>query len=262
MDKKPWENDSCASIKAHFAVFSIPQAAAFWCGVTEDVVNKIVDECKQLSATGFGRSVWTHPYIPCIEPRSRAIAEAMEQGVLPYGREDGEPVNTNGPVAYERRHCKGRDLKQWMEQAFPAEKPAFLFDIHERVSGSGISLEDYQTIQAKNEALELRLEKAKVEYKKLRDTNAELQLECDHLRANSSNEKPAHQRSEASYLRIIAALLAYINGSIPGEGKHPSFVSDAKLIELLERYYNGYGGLTKSNLSHKFPEAKRLLEVS
>ncbi|MEO9748187.1 MAG: hypothetical protein ABJ360_12565 [Roseobacter sp.] len=261
MDTKPWENDSCASIKAHFAVFSIPQAAALWCGVTEDLLGKIVSECQQLSSTGFGRSVWVHPYIPCIEPRSRAIAEAMEHGALSYGREDAEPVDSNDSVAFERRHCKGRDLKQWMEEAFPGEKPAFLFDTHERVSGSGISLEDYQTIKAKNEALELRLEKAKVEYRKLKEANAALIAESNRLKANVSSEASAHPRSEVSYQRIIAALLSSIHGELPNVEKHPSFANESALIEALASHYDGYGGLSTSNLSRKFPEAKRALEL-
>jgi hypothetical protein len=33
---KPWENDSCAAMKAHYQIYSTPQAAALWCGVPED----------------------------------------------------------------------------------------------------------------------------------------------------------------------------------------------------------------------------------
>lgn len=260
MNQKPWENDSCAAIKAQFAVFSIPQAAALWCGVTEDLLDTITSECKQLSETGSGRSVWIHPYIACVEPRSRAIAEAIESGVLPYGREDGEPVGLNDRVAHERRHFKGRDLKKWMEQAFPTEKPAFLFDTHEQVTGSGISLEDYQTIQAKNDALETRLEKAKVEYKKLKQQNTELTEICNRHAANSNSEKVAHPRSEASYQRIIGALLSIMSGELPGIAQHPSIPNDSQLISLLSDKYGGYEGLSIRNLSKKFPEARRSLE--
>jgi hypothetical protein len=103
----PWETNNCAAMKAHYAVYSIPQAAALWCDVPEDQVPRIVREAEPLSHSGLGRSIWTHPSVPCLEPRSRAIAEAIEMGELPHGREDGETVADNDHVAYERRHFFG-----------------------------------------------------------------------------------------------------------------------------------------------------------
>lgn len=66
-------------------------------------------------------------------------------------------------------------------------------------------------------------------------------------------------KSEASYLRIIGALLEYIKGDAPGIDKHPAFVSEAQLIEFFNEQYDGYEGLSQSNLSRKFPLAKRTL---
>ena len=85
----PWETDNCAHLRAHSAVYSIPKAAALWCGVPGDMLNTVLNEVQPLSETGLGRSIWTHPAVPCLEPRSRAIAEAIEIGELPHGREDG-----------------------------------------------------------------------------------------------------------------------------------------------------------------------------
>lgn len=99
---KAHEIDNCGALRAHYAVFSIPQAAALWCGVPEEELEEIVAEAVQVSKTGIGRSIWRHPAVPCLEPRSRAIAEAIEGGELPCGREDGKPVPSF--VAHERRH--------------------------------------------------------------------------------------------------------------------------------------------------------------
>lgn len=74
----PWETDNCAAMKAHYAVYSIPQAAALWCGVPENKVHQIVQEARQLSPSRLGRSMWTHPTVPCLEPRSRAPEEHIE----------------------------------------------------------------------------------------------------------------------------------------------------------------------------------------
>lgn len=68
------------------------------------------------------------------------------------------------------------------------------------------------------------------------------------------------ERAETSYLNMIAALLDCIAGHLPGVNKHPSFESETKLIEAIDEHYRGYGGLSKSNLSRKIPEAKRNLK--
>ena len=77
--------------------------------------------------------------------------------------------------------------------------------------------------------------------------------------ANHIKDKSIGQKSELSYLRIIAALLEYIEGDVSGIEKHPAFSTEAKLIEFLANRYNGYEGLSQSNLSRKFPVAKRAL---
>jgi hypothetical protein len=67
------------------------------------------------------------------------------------------------------------------------------------------------------------------------------------------------ERAESTYQNIIAALLDCIAGNLPGIEKHPSFPSEAKLIEAIDDHFRGYKGLSKSNLSRKFPEAKKAL---
>ena len=254
-----WETDNCAAMKAHYAVYSIPQAAALWCGVPENQVEQIVEEATALSHSGLGRSIWTHPGVPCLEPRSRAIAEAIEDGSLPHGREDGQTV-TDDHVAYERRHFFGRDLRKWMEKAFPNEKPSFLFDDIERSSHTAISADAYRALKAEHDKLEKRLENAKSEFKKLRDEKVAIESERDSLKAIVDKMGAPGERAESTYQNIIAALLDCISGNLPGIDKHPSFTSEAKLIEAIDDHFRGYGGLTKSTLSRKFPEAKRALQ--
>ena len=72
--------------------------------------------------------------------------------------------------------------------------------------------------------------------------------------------KEMSSRAETTYQNIIAALLDCIAGNLPGVEKHPSFPSEAKLIEAIDHHFDGYSGLSKSNLSRKFPEAKRALQ--
>lgn len=68
---------------------------------------------------------------------------------------------------------------------------------------------------------------------------------------------------------MIAALLEVIIEGIPspdstnGEiGPAANFKSEAKLITAITHHYQGFDGLSKSNLERKFPAAKRNLNAS
>ena len=192
--KQPWETDNCAAMKAHYAVYSIPQAAALWCGVPDDQIAKIVEEATALSDSGLGRSIWTHPDVPCLVTRSLAIAKAVVDGSLPHGREDGQTV-TGDHVAYERRHVLGRDLRKWMENELPNEKPAFLFDDIERSSHQAISADVYRALKAEHDKLEKRLENTKSELKKQRQEREAIESEWNSLKSiveSQNNELQKH----------------------------------------------------------------------
>ncbi|MDP4743752.1 MAG: hypothetical protein NWS22_02795 [Porticoccaceae bacterium] len=264
-----WETDNCAAMKAHYAIYSIPLAAALWCGVPEEQVAKVLEEAKQLSTTGLGRSIWTHHKVPCIEPRSRAIAEAIADGSLPHGREGAQSVANGEHVAYERRHFFGRDLRKWMEKAFPNEKPPFLFDDIERNTHAAINADAYRALIAERDTLATRLENAKTENQKLRQEKGDLERINQSLEAMTEKMNVPAERAEISYLNMIAALLDVITEGIPSTettsskiGPAAEFKSEAKLITAIAHHYRDINGLSKSNLERKFPAAKRTLNAS
>ena len=81
-----WKDDNCAAIKSHYAIYSVPKAAALWCGVEKDQIDEILSGITKLSESGFGRGVCLHDDVPCLEPRSRVIADAILSGALAHGR--------------------------------------------------------------------------------------------------------------------------------------------------------------------------------
>ena len=204
---KPWEDDNCAAMKAHYAVFSIPKAAAMWCGVPEDQIDEIVGEAKPLSESCLGKCIWTHYAVPCMEPRSRAIAEAIEDGSLPHGREDGKTLPQDELAAAHRRHVFGRDLRNWMEKTFPSEKPAFLFDDIEHSAQSAISADAYRSLKADRGALQKRVDNATETYKTLRQEKDAIAAERDSLKPELDKSAIPNERVEATYLNIIGAML-------------------------------------------------------
>jgi len=147
-----------------------------------------------------------------------------------------------------------------MVKAFPNERPAFLFDDIERNTHTAISADAYRSLKADRDALQKRLDKGVESYKALRREKEAIEKDRDALKAKVDTLGVPGERAESTYQNIIASLLDCISGSIPGVERHPSFDSEAKLIETIDDYFRGYGGLSKSTLSRKFPDAKRALQ--
>lgn len=69
-------------------------------------------------------------------------------------------------------------------------------------------------------------------------------------------------KSENADTAMLGACLEFIEGKTPGIPAHPSFENSTKFIELLANKYKGFSGMSQSNLSRKFPQAKKILEPS
>ena len=267
--KNPWENDSCERVQACYAVYHVPVAAALWCGVPTDKVAVELQRTTPIGqANALARATLRHPDLKCLEPRIRAIHAAIDAGELATCREDGRKCDVNDHVAYERRHVYGLDLKEWAKKIAPSERPAFLFDDIERDVHSGISADNYRTLKFAHDAKEIKLTQMSERIRGLEDEKGGIETErnalramVDNLTANSQSAGEPGERSHTTYLNIIAALLDCIMGNLPDIEKHPSFENEAKLIEAIDHHFRGYGGLSKSNLSRKFPEAKRSLKA-
>ncbi|MFC1795889.1 hypothetical protein ACFL1V_02180 [Pseudomonadota bacterium] len=262
--KRPWENDSCETVSACYALYSVPVAAALWCGVPPDQVDEELRDSVPTGTTALGRSILRSPHLKCLEHRIRAIHSAIDSGELASSKEDGMKVEEH--VAYERRHVYGLDLKEWAKKIAPTERPVFLFDDIERDTHESISTEAYQALKAELEAKKTQLSQSNERLREIGEAKNQAESERDTLRGivDSLTEKLQStgvpgMRAESTYKNIIAALLDCIAGALPSVEKHPSFENEAKLIEAIEAHFQGYGGLSKSTLSRKFPEAKRAL---
>lgn len=191
-----------------FRVFSIPQAAALWCGVSEEDLSEVARKAEPLLDGTTPSGVFKLDTLQGFEERSRAINDAISWGRLCFVDENGVGSKAIRGIKPSRRHVLGKDLRDWIEESFPNERPAFLFPPNE-------------THQKQPTELSVR--------------------------------------SETCYQHIIAALLEFINGQTPGVGPHPDFKNNTHLISTLSKQYDGYYGMSESNLSRKLPEATRIL---
>ncbi len=230
-----------------------------WCGVPPDEVQ---EELNKISQHPHIRGVFTHPFIPCFEVRCRIIHDAIESRTLPASRENGKV--TDDHIAPERRHVSREHLKAWIAKEHPADKPPFLFDEIERKTHAAIDADAFRALQADRDAAKAELDRVKSDAQKLRanvETKgfkiAAMEKQIYALNAELKATGAPDDRSETTYLNIIAALLDCIAGNLPNVDKHPSFASEAKLIEAIDGHFRGYSGLSQSTLSRKFPAAKR-----
>lgn len=250
---KKWENDSCEAVQAYYTVYPVPMAAALWCGVPIADVAEVLKECTQ-----DVRGILKHPYISCLEPRCRAIHDAMLSGVLPYSRENGKLVPEKEHVAPERRHVSRRHLKEWIAEHFPSDKPEFLFDELERNTHSAINADTFRALQADRDALKARIDKATEEYLKLKTERNALAEQLASIKADLEKQKPLDPRSETTYLNIVGAMVSLCLMQSPSGRPYSVFESQAALIDQLVANFSA-AGITKRTLEEKFAAAKRSL---
>lgn len=253
--KRPWETESCEHVQSYYTIYPVPVAAALWCGIPAGEVQEHLG-----AATEVHRAVYRHPYIPCLEPRCRAIHEAIEKGVLPVSRETGRAATDH--VAPERRHVTRQNLKEWIAREFPSDKPAFLFDEIERKTHAAISADAFRALQADRDAARAELEKAKAwAAETIREMDA-MRGERDSLRAMVEKMSAPGERAETTYLNIIGAMLALMLGKSPAGNPQSVFDNQAAIIAALLGHHEGKPGIAARTLEEKFAAAKRSLNAT
>ena len=253
--KKPWENDNCEHVQSYYSIYPVPVAAALWCGVPASDIQEHLD-----LSTAVSRAVYRHPYIKCLEPRCRAIHEAIEKGALPVNREGGISFDgTTEYVAYERRHVTRQNLKDWIAKEFPSDKPAFLFDEVERATHAAINADTYRALQADRDALKARIERAEEWAKTIIAERNLLAGERDALKAASVKASVPGERAETTYLNIIGAMLSLMLGKSPAGKPLSVFENQATIIEALIANHEGTAGISPRTLDDKFAAARRSL---
>lgn len=256
--KKPWEDDSCEQVQSYYTRYPVPVAAALWCRIPPGEVQEYLN-----ASTQVHRAVYRHPYIPCLEPRCRAIHEAIEKGALLVCRENGEPFDgRTNYVAPERRHVTRQNLKEWIAREFPSDKPPFLFDEVERKTHAAINADAFRALQADRDAARAELKRAR-EWadSQLREMEA-LRGERDSLRAMVEKQAQVGPRAEATYLNIIGGLLDLMLGTTPGGQKGSVYESQAAIISALLAHHEGKPGIAGSTLEQKFADARRSIKAT
>jgi hypothetical protein len=266
------EYNSCDEVKSYFSYYTVPQIALLWCGVEPHELQEEMNRARPVAeSTSLLRNVFRHPYISCMEPRCRVLQDAIDNSELPVGRDGGKSalIKDIGHVAYDRRTIIRADLKVWLAQNFPNDKPAFLFDDIERATHQAINADSFRALQADRDALKARIEKATEEFRKLRQELEAMTGERDSLRQMVDTMSKQNQavsavdlRSETTYLNIIGAMLDIVLGKSPAGQKHSIYDNQSAVISALLAYHDGKQGIASRTLEQKFADAKRSLSAS
>lgn len=132
----------------------------------------------------------------------------------------------------------------WLAAAAQQPAPAERVTAHPD-DDAPISLEEIHRAKADNQTLRHEVER--------------LRREMSKVEEERRYQGVPHERAERSYLHIIGALLDCLMGRWESIGAHPGFPNEARLREFIVQKYSGIGGLSDSNLSRRFPEARRAI---
>ncbi len=198
----------CGDAMGYYQRYPIPVAAALWCGVPPADVKFILEQAKDV-----GRAIVSNPFVRCLEPKCRALHEAIEAGELPVYRENGGPVIEH--VAPERRHVARTELREWITKHYPDQRPPTLFDETERATHTAIKTADFEALQADRDAARAEITKA-------------------NQRANETNKKMTTLQGERDSLQYERdSLAAMVNKQYAGQDENIPTKERESLLKLV-----------------------------
>lgn len=180
------------------------------------------------------------------------IYDGILNGELPFGRNGITTCDTTliDSPDLTVRHV---DLKCWMRQHYPEQRPGFLFSRSERIAHPFISLETGQAMLVERLALKSAFEQTKRQL-------CELQVKHDML-LRQAMAPPARisERAEATYLNIIGGMLDLMLGHSPSGTPYSSFKTQEAVVTALVAHHSGAMGIAERTLNGKFATARRRL---
>ena len=184
------------------------------------------------------------------------IYDGILNGELPFGQHG---ITTRDTALIESPDLTVRhvDLKCWMRQHYPEQRPGFLFSRSERITHPFISLETGQAMLVERQALKSVLEQTKRQLRELQDKHDALLKQPTVIPACA--QCPISDRAEATYLNIVGGLLELMLGQSPSGTPYSSFKTQEAVVSALVAHHSGAMGIAERTLNGKFATARRRL---
>ncbi|KEZ78238.1 hypothetical protein [Salinisphaera hydrothermalis] len=199
------------------------------------------------------------PEWPALHLNTERIVDALVNGDLVYGKNG---ITCHDPTLIDSPDLTVRhvDLKAWMADFYPGEKPAFLFSGVERRLHTAISAEAVQALLADHEALKIRLAHQTEASKQLQSDLETLHQKHEADVQRTQRAQQPSRRSESTYLNIVAGLLTLLLGHSPSGHPYSSFNTQDAVISAMIAHHGDRLGISQSTLENKFAKAKQHMQ--
>ena len=231
------------------------EAAIRWAGLLKHKKNILrLISSPRLLPTTLDFPGWTELRL-CTE----RIYDAIFNGELPYGCNG---ITQNDKALWDSPDLTIRhvDLKRWMRDQYPEQRPAFLFSRRERIAHPIITLETGQAMLVERQALKAELEHYRRQLQTLQDQHHVLSKQIEVTPA--CNHCSITDRAESTYHHIIGGMLDLMLGQSPAGTPYSSFRTQEAIVSALVAHHAGVMGITERTLNGKFALARRTLRNS
>ena len=182
------------------------------------------------------------------------IYDAIFNGELPYGCNG---ITQNDKALWDSpgltiRHV---DLKRWMRDQYPEQRPAFLFSRRERIAHPIITLETGQAMLVERKALKAELKQCRRQLEMLQKQHHVLSNQIEVTPA--CNKYSITNRAESTYQHIIGGMLDLMLGQSPAGTPYSCFKTQEAIVSALIAHHDGVMGITERTLNGKFAQARR-----
>lgn len=231
------------------------EAAIRWAGLLrfERAILSSISSPRDLPLT-FDLPRWAELRL-CAE----RIYDGILNGDLPFGFSG---VTSNDVALIDSKDITVRhvDLKRWMREHYPEQRPGFLFSRSERIAHPCITLETGQAMLVERVAMMSNLEQCRRRLSELERERNEL-LKCPRSRAECA-QCQVSDRAETTYLNIIGGMLELMLGQSPSGAPYSSFRTQESVVSALLAHHSGTMGIAERTLNGKFATARRRLRNS
>ena len=187
------------------------------------------------------------------------IYDAIFNGELPFGCSG---ITQNDKALWESPDLTIRhlDLKRWMRDYYPDERPVFLFSRRERIAHPVITLETGQAMLIERQALKAELEHCQRQFQTLQKQHHVLSKQIEVTPACS--QCSITDRAESTYQHIIGGMLDLMLGQSPAGTPYSNFRTQEAIVSALVAHHAGVMGITERTLNGKFAQARRKMRSS
>lgn len=182
------------------------------------------------------------------------IYDAIFNGELPYGCNG---ITQNDKALWDSPDLTIRhvDLKRWMRDQYPEQRPAFLFSRRERIAHPIITLETGQAMLVERKALKAELKQCRRQLEMLQKQHHVLSNQIEVTPA--CNEYSITNRAESTYQHIIGGMLDLMLGQSPAGTPYSCFKTQEAIVSALIAHHDGVMGISERTLNGKFAQARR-----